>query len=348
MQRSLSLDRSRLSLRLRCGIDRRRTGFTLIELLVVIAIIGILIAFLLPGVQQARTSARRTQCKNNLKQIGLALHTFHDAERAFPPARLILDVTRSSNDNATLRGLDEPSWLVRLLPHLEQGGAAAEWDEYLPYGENPPAARNRPLAVYVCPERRSAQTAVVDDDVVTLFMPCGCPGGTQIVPGGAVADYAGNHGDLSAGAVGASTDFYWGGSGNGVLISSRPRGRVQAIERDWLDKISISDITDGTSNTLLVGELFIPRGEDLRTPYNGPAYFGRHLSNFARLAGPGVPLAHNADDQRANLYSFGSAHPGLVQFAMADGSVRGISTTISTRLLGNLANRRDGRMIDDF
>lgn len=335
MRRSVTVD-----------IDRR--GFTIIELLVVITIIGLLIALLLPAVQQARAAARKAQCSNNLKQLTLATHGFHDINGAFPPARLVLDVPRASNDTGTLIGLDEPSWLVRLLPLLEQTALHQQWDEYQTYGLAPQSARNQALPVFLCPERHSADNAVIGDETVTILFPCGCPGGTQTVPGGAVADYAANHGDLSPGAVGQPTDFYWGGNGTGVIISSRPMGDLSLIKRDWRDKVRMADITDGTSNTLLIGESHVPRGEENKTPYNGPAYFGRHLTNHSRIGGPGVPLAHHRNDQRANLYSFGSSHAGIVQFALADGSVRGVSTAISTRLLGHLANRHDGETVGEF
>ena len=105
----------------------RRSGFTLIELLVVIAIIAVLIAILLPAVQQARAAARRTQCQNNLKQIGLALHQFHDTYGAFPPARLVLDGVRTLSSNGTTSGVDEPSWLIHILPHLEQTALYQKW-----------------------------------------------------------------------------------------------------------------------------------------------------------------------------------------------------------------------------
>jgi len=334
--------------RSRFSLSSQPKAFTLIELLVVIAIVGILVALLLPGVQQARSAARRIQCLNNLKQLGLAAHSFHDTFDAFPPARLILHVPRLQNEAGTRVGMDEPTWLVRLLPFVEQTALHSQWDEYETYGQHSPAARNRAVSVYLCPERHSADAAVVGDKRITITAPCGCPAGTQLAPGGAVADYAANHGDLSPGAVNLPTDFYWGGNGTGVIISSRPVGDQTDIGRDWKDKVRLSDVTDGSSSTLMIGEQHVPRGEDLTTPYNGPAYFGRYLTNFSRIGGPGVPLAHHPDDQRANSYSFGCAHSGIVQFVLADGSARPVSTAISTRVLGNLANRHDGNTVGEF
>ena len=325
-----------------------RGGFTLIELLVVIAVIGILIALLLPAVQQARAAARRSQCKNNLKQIGLALHNFHDTHQAFPPARLILNLTRLNDDMGLMTGMDEPSWLVWVMPYVEQSQLYHEFDTFAPYGAQPLTARNKPLSVYLCPDRHTADSAVTPTEQVNLVAPCGCVAGLQTVPGGAVADYVGNHGDLSPGASRLPTDFYWGGNGTGVLNSSRPKEVNGVVERDWIDKTRMADVTDGTSSTLMVGEPHIPRGQLGKTPYNGPAYFGRHLTNFSRIGGPGVPLAHHENDQRASLYSFGSPHAGVVQFCMSDGSVRAISTSISTTVLGDLTNRRDGAVVGDF
>lgn len=330
------------------GQHKLRGGFSLIELLTVIAVISILIAMLLPAVQQARAAARRIHCSNNLKQLALAAHHFHDTHGALPPARLILDTPRTLADIGFSVALDEPSWPVRLLPYLEQSNFHDEWDEYQVYGDHSASVRNLALNSFLCPDRHNASNAVVPDQTVILTAACGCPLGLQTVPGGAIIDYVANLGDLSPGAVSAPTDFYWGGNGTGLLISSRPAGNATLIERDWLDRIRFADVTDGTSNTLLIGEPHVPVGNDNLTPYNGPAYFGRYLTNFARIAGPGVPLAHSPTDQRAGEFSFGSPHPGIVQFAFGDGSVQAINTSISTRILGRLANRKDGELTGDF
>jgi prepilin-type N-terminal cleavage/methylation domain-containing protein len=330
--------------------DRSRCGFTLIELLVVIAIIAILMALLAPAVQQAREAARRTSCRNNLKQIALATSNFHDTFGAFPPARLVNvpQMARGMTEFGTLWGIDEPSWLVRILPYLEQSGFFAEWDIYRPFAEHEETTRMRVVPAFLCPSRRNAGDAVTPDHTVQIFSPCGCPGGVQFTPGGAVVDYGGNHGDTSPGAVGEETDFYWGGNGTGVIISSRRKVENDVPMRDWLDRVRISDVTDGTSNTLLVGELHVPRESRSTSPYNGPAYYGRQVTNFTRLGGPGAPLAHHPGDQRADLFSFGSEHPGVCHFALADGSVRGVSTAVSTRILARLAHRNDGLPVGEF
>ena len=326
----------------------RPSGFTLIELLVVIAIIAILIAVLLPAVQQARAAARRAQCQNNLKQIGLALHQFHDTQGAFPPARLVQDGIRTLSGNGTTTGVDEPSWLIRILPHLEQSALYSGWDLYKPFGSHSLTVRQTVVQTYLCPERHAGTSPIAPDAVVVITLPCGCGGGFQRIPGGAVVDYVGNHGDISPGAIGQPTDFYWGGRGTGVIISSHPKVKGTDIVAGWEDQVAIRDISDGTSNTVMVGEPFIPDGEMTKSPYNGPAYFGRHFQNFSRIGGPGVPLAHNPGDQRGTLYSFGSAHDGIVMFTLADGSVRGISTSISSSVLGDLCNRRDGSAVGEF
>ena len=145
-----------------------RSGFTLIELLVVIAIIAILIALLLPAVQQAREAARATQCKNNLKQIALGLHGFHDTNGAFPPARLMLPTPIPDNETATLLGSDEPSWLVHLFPYLERENEFQMFDVYTPFGAHSQQARKTAIPTFLCPSRHSMANAVTKDTVVRI------------------------------------------------------------------------------------------------------------------------------------------------------------------------------------
>lgn len=330
--------------RSRCR-NRSRGGFTLVELLVVIAIISILISLLLPAVQQAREAARRTQCKNNLKQIALGTHTFHDTYGAFPPARIIENLPRLIFPGAPTGispGLDEPSWPVRIMPFIEQRNLAKRWKVDTVYGYHAEQVRIQPVSTFLCPNRHTIDSARVPDGFAQITFPCGCGGGRQRVPGGAVVDYVCNHGDPSPGAIGRDSDFYWGGNGTGVIVSSRPVKKDGVVTRDWLDKVGMADILDGSTNTILFGEPHVPVGQKNKTPYNGPAYMGRHLTHFSRIGGPGVPIAHSDQDQRVGQFAFGSSHPNVVQFALADGSVRGITTDISTRVLGYLCNRLDG------
>jgi len=139
-----------------------KSGFTLVELLVVIAIIGILIGMLLPAVQQVREAARRTQCMNNLRQIGLATILFHDAQEAFPPAR-----TATSNQVLPIFVRNGPdSWFVRILPFIEQNNLYSLWDLTDRYDNQPETAVATPIATLLCPTRHSISDANAPDGIV--------------------------------------------------------------------------------------------------------------------------------------------------------------------------------------
>lgn len=324
---------------------KTRKAFTLVELLVVIAIIGILIGMLLPAVQTVREAARRTDCANRLRQVGLATMMFHDANGAFPPARLF----PKQNAQAPFdKGLDEPSWLVRILPFVEQNSLYQQWDLSASYQSHPEEVLSRPVELFICPSRRNISNATAPSvsQQVEFTAPCGCGGWFQIrIVGGATGDYAGNHGDLSPGSIGAATDFYFGGNGTGVIISSQAAESSNG-DLKWIDEITYASIGDGTSNTILAGELHVTKENLNKSPFNGPIFNGQDLAAFTRIGGPGVPLGSAAEIPSSAVLGFGSWHPGTCNFVFADGSTRSLANATDTVTLGRMCHRDDGEVFD--
>ena len=304
----------------------RSRGFTLIELLVVVAIMGFLVSLLVPAVQSAREAARRTDCSNRVRQLALATHLHHDALGYFPPARY---ESRPDADPENQCGLETPTWLARVMPYIEQVTLGEKWDYSKPWHEHDEQVRTVVPDIFLCPSRRSGTKPLGTRELRTTVMgeggtlPCGCP----VLPRpmevsedvlGALCDYAGNHGDLTPGATGDPSDFYFGGNGTGVIISVRPHCK-EGIAINPMDRIRMASVSDGTSNTLLFGEKFIPTMGLGQFPIDSPAYDGDHLPASCRLAGPGLRLANGPDDVMADMFSFGSWHPGGVHFALVDG-----------------------------
>jgi len=321
----------------------RRCAFTLVELLVVIAIIGVLVALLLPAVQAARESARRTQCANHLKQISLASLNFEDTYKGLPPLRLA--------DNWA-------TWAAIILPYVEQSNTLALWDLKKRYFQQTPQALRQNLPFYFCPSRRvrppnfsvgdvrTAQTAFPDTPGGLSDYAAACGTGYTNFDG-AIIECIRNGGPtiLRNSATGAKEDDTGGNS------------TPQTILEQWQVRVRLAEITDGTSNTIIVGEKHIRitqlhgRGED-RSVFNGDQETGpvsREAGHTrdgtgAIIAGSERPLAKNARDafQAGNV--FGSYHPNACQFALVDGSVRPIATTIDNETLARLANRADGNV----
>ncbi len=324
-----------------------RNAFTLVELLVVIAIIGMLVGLLLPAVQSAREAARSAHCRNNLRQIALAAVMFHDARGAFPPARY---QPRPGDTDVNNCGGNETTWLVRIMPFLEHASAEAQWDYALPYASHPEPVRSHAPAIYSCPTRRAAGAVgsglVTGATTVWITLPCGCrvpvSSSDSAQANGALGDYGGNHGDLTPGSVGLPTDFYYGGNGTGVIISSRANCR-SSIPVDWIYRVKAADIVDGLSNTILTGEMHVPMGQLGAAGIDAFIFNGDHVFNAARVGGPTVPIVTNLRDQLNGLTSWGSWHPGVCTFALADGSVQAFATSMDTEILGYLCNRRDGQ-----
>jgi prepilin-type N-terminal cleavage/methylation domain-containing protein len=291
------------------GLKHLRSAFTLVELLVVIAIIGVLVALLLPAVQQARESSRRIQCANHLKQIGLAVQSFHDVYNQIPYSRLD---TRET-------------WAVLLLPYLEQPALFNQWVMTKQYYDQVPEVREATLKVYTCPTRRSPPKKSLGGDVHQ--------DGTRPHTPGAVGDYT-----SSSGAPPGSNDYYEGGTFSGTLYTET----TAANGVFWYKgpkPMRFPMVSDGISNTLFIGEKHITV-KNLNM--EGSIYNGDHGNSFKK-AGVGAPLARNPN---LTTGQFGSWHPGVCQFVFGDGSVRALRNEMDLTALGYLAHRFDGQAVN--
>jgi prepilin-type N-terminal cleavage/methylation domain-containing protein/prepilin-type processing-associated H-X9-DG protein len=331
-------------------------GFTLIELLVVIAIIAILIALLLPAVQQAREAARRTQCKNNLKQIGLALHNYHDVNNAFPFSWML------GNDfNASV-------WGVQILPYLDQAPLWNNWDSSVPAWNNADAAFGKlpassvqgnlevirtPLQVYFCPSTPSENVHDYDYSGAGFPISFTAARTDYIVTSGVRADfanvaYAGNAGGNRSGAF-----SFVGGNPVG--------GSAESITR-------MRDLTDGSSNTIAIGErvggtdIYKKRQKDgaLTAAIGGTngGGWGDILNGENWIAGSlydgtpspfapnGGPCPINCSNARGSgLYSF---HTGGAQVLLCDGAVRFLSANSDAGIFAGLVTRGKGEVLGEF
>ncbi|HWL06793.1 MAG TPA: DUF1559 domain-containing protein [Planctomicrobium sp.] len=314
-------------------------GFTLIELLVVIAIIAILIALLLPAVQQAREAARRTQCKNNLKQLGLALHNYHDTHRQLPPGGSVTAVSGLPGGWADNRG----NALVRLLPFLDQSTLYNMVD----FRSN--------IDVQTVP----GSTSLLCQRVIPGFR-CPSDTGPNLMNGGqntltaerAVTNYGFSQGGQRFNDA-CGTYNILNTNGSAVHGDSLNPSEISGVfgHHAWAAKFS--DITDGLTNTVAIGEI---RPGCSTHAKNG--WMHKNALWYAMTGGINVPTCpdepgystNNTDCRKDSgawgaAMSFKSRHTGGCHFLLCDGSTQFISENVDYRTYMKLGDRRDGQIL---
>ncbi|QDU59355.1 Type II secretion system protein G precursor [Planctomycetes bacterium Pan216] len=331
--------------------SRSSRGFTLVELLVVIAIIGVLISLLLPAVQQARAAARRSQCQNNLKQIGVAIQNYHDSHSAFPIGEGT-DTAAIGTGPSCSAGLRRAPWTVLILPLLGQEPLYQSFDfngQFPAISSEAPTsganynASQRGVATYHCP------SFPAPDELHTNYF--GVMGGGSDQPSWAHGSWIGR--------------AFWN---NGVLYAN--------------SNTRVRDVSDGTSKTFAFGETKYQlgpngRSDHIRIYWSSTARACVNATPSVIAAVTDVPInAYRGDGNTADTVftsgstlndpsfrgtvngtqatynlqgrSFSSAHEGGAFFAFADGSVQFISEAIDRNTYQNLAIRNDGNIVEDY
>jgi prepilin-type N-terminal cleavage/methylation domain-containing protein len=332
---------------------RRPGGFTLVELLVVIAIIGILVALLLPAIQAAREAARRTECVNNLKQIGIAIQNYHDTYKRIPNSR---------------RKFDYITWAAELWPFVEEGSISVAWDRTSKYYDQEEHVRTVQVPIYLCPTRRGPPAVSITGDNDQ---------GSETAPNvpGALSDYAANTGDTpgSSGLKTSQNDNTYeplnpsdpGQAPTGPFRYSQveeieggsppPGTDLGAIPLVY--KVQFKHVTDGLSNTAFIGEKHVPVAGTKDwfgqiDAKDNSIYNPDFWSSVGRKGGYGRPLAEPTDGSNGGTElqtynkNFGGWHTGICNFVFGDGSVHALSIEIDEYMLGHICNIADGQIVD--
>ena len=283
-----------------------RSGFTLIELLVVIAIIAVLVALLLPAVQQAREAARRTQCRNHLKQIGLAIQNFHDVYGKFPTGGAV-PWSWSNRDDLTDTG---PGWAYQILPYMEK--------QTVKELSNTADVERTIVSSYFCPSRRSF--AALNGLILMDY--------ASATPGDAVNSW----------------DQFWYGNTWGIPTGVVYKGIV--VRSGDRRECRFKDITDGASNTLMVGEKWLnPMRYTAGDWHDDRGWTDGWDPDIVRYTAFKPVPDSEATGYGWEGYQFGGPHTAIFNSVFGDGSVHSINFNVDATVFNNLGSRMDGSVI---
>jgi prepilin-type N-terminal cleavage/methylation domain-containing protein len=336
----------------------RRQGFTLVELLVVIAIIGILVALLLPAIQAAREAARRSECSNNLKQLGLAMQNYEDTFKRYPHHGLYLNAgtgSQHSNNPYSWSNASKGSMLVKLLPFVEESALYDLFDfEQTATAWNPGNLEDTRVTGIVGSGDRVRDTVLVDSYA--------CP--SRAHPD----DVGHSHISNYAPSMGAQrmlwtpndpcSSQYPGnlfGTGGATHGNTNDQNQISGVVSRGLWAARFRDITDGTSNVICMGEI-LPNYSDHQR--NGWLHFNSLWAqttsplNYREVNANGMPPIYTGNCADWNRHSvtwgFRSEHPGTVGFVFCDGSVHHLPDTIDYQTYNRLGCRRDGNPVPKY
>ena len=316
-----------------------RRAFTLVELLVVIAIIGVLVALLLPAVQAAREAARRTQCTNQLRQLGIAAHNVHDATQYFP-----------SGHKVTYDGSVQVYYsncFIQMLPYIEQQNLFSQYDDTVPnIDPKNKIVRETFVQTFSCPAELKPKRLLTPETQA----PTGGTGNIQYM----TSTYKGMSG------ASFNADNVWAGYPSEVLYNLTQNPGIRGIlHTDWQTGCKperFATVTDGTSNTLMFGERSTSTHHPTTAGFSRGAFWANSFNLYCLSAAetPTATLLADYDLCKARVsnenfckYGWGAFHPQIINFVYGDGSTRSIKTSVDMTVFGAQATIGNGETIQD-